>query len=347
MVPSVNNEPPSNGSTGKPTLKTVAQATGFAVTTVSRALANDPKIAQKTRDTVSRAAKSLGYVPDRAAQRLRTGRTKVISLLINPGHEYLGFTHVLLNGITAALRGTGYSVTITPDFIDSDRVSVIQNILRNNLADGIILSRTECFDLRVRLLLEQDFPFVSHGRTEFTTPHAYVDFDNESFARQAVRWLHKAGRKRLMIVLPQAQFTFSQHLRFGFLSEVREAGIEHIIPEDLTIDTPPGELAQKLADILRSDAPPDGIVCVGEVMALAALAAIDDVGLVAGDHVDMLIKQASPVFDLMRPKFRSIFEDVEKTGQAMGEMLLRRIDGEPPETLQRIIGPVDGPHLRD
>ncbi|SNR37517.1 LacI family transcriptional regulator [Puniceibacterium sediminis] len=338
---------PQTRPVGKPTLKTVAQATGYAVTTVSRALANDPKIAQTTRDTVATAAKTLGYVPDRAAQRLRTGRTKVISLLINPGHEYLGFTHVLLNGITAALRGTGYSVTITPDFIDSDRISVIRNILRNNLADGIVLSRTECFDPRVRLLLEQDFPFVSHGRTEFTTPHAYVDFDNEAFARQSVQWLLKAGRRRLMIVLPQAQFTFSQHLRFGFLSEVREAGIEHIIPEDLSIDTPPAEIARRLKEMLLSDTPPDGIVCVGEVMALAALAAIDDARMVAGDQVDMLIKQASPVFDLMRPKFRSIFEDVEKTGQQMGEILLRRIDGEPPETLQRIIAPVDGPHLRD
>lgn len=342
----MNKDLPQTRPAGKPTLKTVAHATGYAVTTVSRALANDPKIARTTRDTVAKAAKSLGYVPDRAAQRLRTGRTKVISLLINPGHEYLGFTHVLLNGITAALRGTGYSVTITPDFIDSDRVSVIRNILRNNLADGIVLSRTECFDPRVRLLLEQDFPFVSHGRTEFTTPHAYVDFDNEAFARQSVQWLLKAGRKRLMMVLPQAQFTFSQHLRYGFLSEVREAGIEHIIPEDLSIDTPPAEIARRLTEMLRSDAAPDGIVCVGEVMALAALAAIDDAGLSPGNQVDMLIKQASPVFDLMRPKFRSIFEDVEKTGLEMGELLLRRIDGEPAETLQRIIAPVDGPHLR-
>ncbi|WP_222435205.1 LacI family transcriptional regulator [Puniceibacterium confluentis] len=341
----MSKEPHPTPPVGKPTLKTVAQATGYAVTTVSRALSNDPKIAQSTRDTVAKAAKSLGYVPDRAAQRLRTGRTKVISLLINPGHEYLGFTHVLLNGITAALKGTGYSVTITPDFIDSDRVSAIENILRNNLADGIVLSRTECFDPRVRLLLEKDFPFVSHGRTEFTTQHAFVDFDNEAFARQAVKWLLKAGRKRLMIVLPQAQFTFSQHLRFGFLSEVREAGIDHIIPENLTIDTPPAEIARQLTSLLLSESPPDGIVCVGEVMALAALAAIDDAGMVAGDQVDMLIKQASPVFDLMRPKFRSIFEDVEMTGRAMGEILLRRIDGAPPETLQRIIAPVDGPHL--
>lgn len=328
---------------GKPTLKTVAQATGFAVTTVSRALANDPKIAKTTREAVAKAAKSLGYVPDRAAQRLRTGRTQVITLLLNPAHEYLGFTDELLSGLAGALRGTGYSVTITPDFIDSDRVAAIRNILRNGLADGIVLSRTECFDPRIRLLLERDFPFVSHGRTEFTTPHAFVDFDNEAFARQAVRGLLASGRRRLMIVLPEARFTFAQHLRFGFLSEVREVGAEHLIVEDLTLDSPPEEIARRLTEILRAPDRPDGIVCVGEVMAMAALAAIHDAGLVAGRDVDVLLKQASPVFNLMRPRLRSIFEDIEATGRAIGEVLLQRIDGAPPETLQRVIAPVDGP----
>lgn len=330
----------------KPTLKTVALETGYAVTTVSRALAGDPKIAEATRATIAQAARRLGYVPDRAAQRLRTGRTKVITLLVNPSHEYLGFTNVLLGGIVASLRGTGYSVTIVPDFIEADRVAAIRNILRNNLADGLILSRTECFDPRVRLLLELDFPFVSHGRTEFTTPHAFVDFDNEAFARIAVERLIAANRRRLMIVLPESRFTFAQHLRFGFVSAVRQAGIEQVIPDEVTLDTPPEDIARALTRRLRAPDRPDGIVCVGEVMALAATAAVHDAGLVPGRDVDLVIKQASPVFDLMRPRYESVFEDVMETGVAIGELLLRRIAGEPAETLQRIIRPCEGGELR-
>ncbi|MEN9062175.1 LacI family DNA-binding transcriptional regulator [Ponticoccus litoralis] len=256
---------------GKPTLRTVADATGFAVTTVSRALSGDPKIAPATRQKVAEAARRLGYVPDRAAQRLRTGRTKVITLLINPDHEFLGFLSQIQTGIVEALRGTGYSVTLMPDFIADDRIAVIENILRNRLADGIILSRTECFDPRVRLLLERGFPFVSHGRTEFTAPHPYVDFDNESFARQAVQRLVAKGRRRLMIVLPEKQFTFAQHLRYGFLSAVREAGVDHVIAGDLTLETPPGKLAASLLEIQRGPTPPDGHICVGEVMGIATL----------------------------------------------------------------------------
>ena len=205
----------------KPTLRTLSQETGFAVATVSRALAGDPRIAATTRETVSAAATRLGYVPDRAARRLRTGRTQVISLLLNTQHEFLGFTHEFLSGITEVLAGTGYSVTVVPDSPGEDRLAPVRTILRNNLADGLLFTRTEAFDPRVRLLMEADFPFVSHGRTEFTTPHPWVDYDNEAFARQAVQHLVSKGRRRISLVLPGDQFTFTQHLRYGFLSAVR------------------------------------------------------------------------------------------------------------------------------
>src|SRR5690606_32565510 len=63
---------------GKPTLKTIAQMTGFAVTTISRALNNAPELSQDTRDRVQKVAAEVGYLPDRAALRLKTGRTNVI-----------------------------------------------------------------------------------------------------------------------------------------------------------------------------------------------------------------------------------------------------------------------------
>jgi len=62
-------------SNEKPTLRTVAKATGFSVATVSRALADDPRIAERTRATVAEAAERLGYIPDRAARRAQGPRT--------------------------------------------------------------------------------------------------------------------------------------------------------------------------------------------------------------------------------------------------------------------------------
>ena len=324
---------------GRPTLRTIADATGFAVTTVSRALSDDPRIAAKTRAIVAEVAEQLGYVPDRAAQRLRTGRTKVISLLLNLDHEFLGFTSEFLAGFTGALDGTDYSVTIFADSVGGDRMSTVRTILRHRMADGLVFTRTECLDPRVRYLLEHDFPFVCHGRTDFTTPHPFVDFDNEAYAREAVARLLARGRKRLTIILPQSRFTFAQHLRYGFLSAVRAGGVAHEIPEDLDLDGGSAAIADWMRRRLAQPDPPDGFVCVGEVSALATLAALTDAGLVYGRDADIVAKRGSPVFDLMRPRVDAVFEDIRATGHDMGKILLRRLAGEPADQLQIIRTP--------
>jgi len=323
----------------KPTLRTVARETGFAVATVSRALAGDERIAAKTRATVTAAAKRLGYVPNRAARRLRTGRTQVISVLLNTEHEFLGFTHEFLSGVTEVLRGTGYSVTVVPDDIGDDRLAPVQNILRNNLADGLLFTRTEVFDPRVRILLEADFPFVSHGRTEFTTPHPWVDFDNECFARRAVEALVAKGRRRISMILPDKRFTFSQHLRYGFLSAIREAGVAFDIDETVTLDSPPSEISKAVIATRQSETPPDGYVCVGEATALITLAALSDTGAQAGIEADVIAKRASPIFDNIRPRIDTVFEDVRATGKSMAELLLRRMDRAPTKDLQTLFRP--------
>ncbi|WP_425090656.1 LacI family transcriptional regulator [Tropicimonas sp. S265A] len=323
----------------KPTLRTVAEATGFAVTTVSRALAGDERIAESTRLSVAEAAERVGYVPDRAAQRLRTGRTKVIGLLLNTDHEYLGFTNEFLSGITGALRGTGYAVTIVPDTVEEDRMAVVRNILRNRLADGIVFTRTECFDERVRFLLENDFPFVTHGRTDFTTPHPFVDYDNAAFARMAVERLAEKGRRHVCMILPDDRFTFAQHLRYGFMSAVREAGLEFTLPSGVDLDSSPDEIAETTRITLAGPDRPDGFICVGEVSALATLAALSDAGIAIGEAADVVAKRASPIFSQLRPRIETVFEDLRHTGFEAGELLLKRIDGADPLGLQVLHAP--------
>lgn len=259
---------------------------------------------------MAEAARQQGYVPDRAAQRLRTGRTKVVQLLLNLDHEFLGFTHDLIGGLGQALAGTGYSVTIFPDILQSDRLAAIRQIVENRLGDGVIFNRTEPFDPRVRYLSEHGFPFVCHGRTEFTTPHPFVDYDNESFARQAVARLVAKGRERLLIVLPPARYTFHQHLRYGVVAAARAAGVTWEIPGDVTLDTPPTETVAWLKARLAAPDRPDGIICVGEVAAIGALAAVSDSGLRLGADIDLVAKRASAIFDLMRPRIDTMFEDL-------------------------------------
>ena len=325
----------------KPTLRTVAEHTGYAVTTVSRALADDPRIAAKTRAKVAAAAKALGYIPDRAAQRLRTGRTQVIAVVLDPHSEILGYSGTLISGVANALRGTRYHISITQYSLDDDPLEPIRHIVRNRLADGVMMARTRPFDARVSLLMEADFPFVTHGRTEWPAPHPWVDYDNDRFAWQAVHMLAARGCRRISIIPPSPEFTFYRHMIEGFRRAVAETGVFADVPDDVDLNAAPEEINAHYRRRLRAPKRPDGVICPGEMAAMAVNAAALDIGLELGRDITLVAKQTSPLFDLHRPRLEAIYEDIAAAGDAMAKLLLRRIAGEDPARLHVLHIPED------
>ncbi|WP_408015596.1 LacI family transcriptional regulator [Rhizobium alarense] len=324
---------------GKPTLKTIADITGLAITTVSRALGNAPQISESTRKRVHAVAAEIGYLPDRAAQRLKTGRTNVVSILLDPHEEILGFGTSILHGIARGLKGTAYHLIVTPNFLDGSNVDAVNYIIRNGMADGLMFSRTEPFDPRVRLLLENGFPFVTHGRTEFSTSHPYVDFDNFAFAYEATKRLITKGRRKVTIILPPKRLTFHQHMLHGFMTAVREAGVAYEIPSELDLDSPADIIRDHMRRRMGETDPPDGIACPGEVSALATITGMSDRGLTLGAEYDIVAKQTSRLLTQIQPKVETIYEDLTAAGEAMGSLLLKRIGGEPVENLANIQSP--------
>ena len=184
----------------RPTLKTIAYMTGLGVTTVSRALNDAPDIGQATKERVRLVAKQIGYRPNRAGVRLRTGKTNVISLILSVETEVLGLTSHLVYGISEWLAGSPYHLIVTPYNLRSDPLDPVRYIVETGSADGIIFSRIEPQDARVRYLHERGFPFATHGRTEMGIEHPFFDFDNARYGELAVERLAARGRRRLALL---------------------------------------------------------------------------------------------------------------------------------------------------
>ncbi len=93
-------------------LKDIAEVAGVSVGTVSRVLNDaDWRIAESTRERVRGAADRLGYVPNVAAQSLRTNRTRTIAALTD-SIVTTSFAHELLGGAQAITAEAEYGLRI-------------------------------------------------------------------------------------------------------------------------------------------------------------------------------------------------------------------------------------------
>jgi LacI family transcriptional regulator len=327
-----------NGSaTGeRPTLKTIAFMTGLGVTTVSRALKDAPDISQETKERVRLVATQIGYHPNRAGVRLRTGKTNVISLILNIDEELMGLTSHIVYGISEILANTNYHLIVTPYSRTKDPMDPVRYILDTGSADGVILSSTQPDDPRIRLLLERNLPFATHGRTNMGLVHPYHDFDNEAYAYEAVRKLASRGRKRLAILEPLPKYTFYHHMHAGFQRGLRDFGGEEVLLPDASLHDSLNVVHQAAMRLMLHSDPPDGFIAGSSAGAVAIASAIEMSGKVLGRDIDMVSKQPANLLRFMKPEIMTVSEDIRLAGRELAKAVLARIEGVPPERLQSI-----------
>jgi LacI family transcriptional regulator len=318
-------------------LRTIADLTGLGVTTVSRALKDGPELSAETRARVREIAEEIGYRPHRAGVRLKTGRSFVISFVLNQSDDMTDYARRLIMGISDALRDTNYHLQVLPQIIGQDALDPVRYIIETRAADGLILTHSEPQDMRVKLLLERDVPFVTFGRTELATPHPYMDYDNFDFAYRAANALIARGRRRIVIVLPPSEFTYSGHQRAGYRRALYEAGLEPRFAEGVDLYSPAFALRDYANSLARSDDVPDGIICGSELQALGMILGYQQAGFVIGRDVDIVNKKTSSILDLVQLPTLQFTEDLIRAGHDCATFLLKRIEGRTPvEQLQRL-----------
>src|SRR5690348_16862469 len=65
------------------TINDIASATGYAPSTVSRALSRPGRVNPATRARIEEVARSMDYVPNTQARALTSGRTETIAVLVS------------------------------------------------------------------------------------------------------------------------------------------------------------------------------------------------------------------------------------------------------------------------
>ncbi|MGL4235965.1 LacI family transcriptional regulator [Tabrizicola sp.] len=329
----------------KPTLKTIATALGLGVTTVSRALRDDEKIGARTRKSVQDMARQLSYHPSRAGLRLRTGKTNVISLVLDTEEQIGSFVSQMICGITEALAGSPYHLIVTPYSKYGDPVAPIRHLVETEAVDGIIISRIEPEDMRVKYMIQEGMPFVTHGRTHMGVQHPYFDFDNQAYARIAVDCLASRGRKRLALLAPPAGLSFHDHTRQGFAAAVAEHGLEEVRFQGISNDSTIEQIRIGVRNLMRQTPAPDGLInSAGGVSGtggaiLAIQAGLKDVGVVIGRDVDIVTKQLFANLPVFGDAFHVVHEDVLDTGRGLAKALLGSIEGRSVSELQTLVVP--------
>ncbi len=123
-------------SVSRVTLKDVAEACGYTANTVSRALRDDPRLPEKTREKIRRAAIGMGYIRNSLASTLRSGKSGNVAVIVNDIRN-LHFCS-MLSKIDAELRRAGYNMMVLCMQLNEDLGEQMIHSAISQSVDGIL-----------------------------------------------------------------------------------------------------------------------------------------------------------------------------------------------------------------
>ena len=315
----------------RPTLKTIALATGLAVATVSRALKDASDIGEDTKRRVRAMAEELGYRQNRAAVRLRTGKTNVIALILSTESDVMNHTSKLIYAIAEALRGTSYHLVVMPFFPDQDPLDPVRYIVETESADCIVLNQTKPDDPRIRYLTDHAVPFATHGRSDMGVEHPYFDYDNETYGRLAVQTLAARGRKHVFMVAPPRNHMYARHMILGASQEAAARGLRFELASPVTSDSSAALTEAAVVSRFAQANPPDAMISGSTTGAMAMAAGAERAGRRLGHDVDIVAKEAITFLHRFRREMIVVHEDVGRAGHFLARAAMDAIEGRAPE----------------
>ncbi|GAA0438911.1 MAG: LacI family DNA-binding transcriptional regulator [Bacillota bacterium] len=313
------------------TIQEVAKRAGVSVATVSRVINNRSKVKEKTRNRVEQAIDELNYEPSVLGRNLRNSESRLLLVLI-PSISNPFYTEII-NGIEDTSIKEGYNILLCETDSNPKREAIYFNLVRNRMADGIILMDPTINRKNV-LELATNHPIVQCSEFDKEGNISYVSIDNELAAYQAVKHLIKIGKKRIAFINSDEKFLYARERRAGYEKAFREFNIAVEKKRIYNINQLNFESGQQaMRTLLNQEEKPDAVFAVSDVLAIGALKEIHANGLKVPDDIAIIGFDKISFSNMTHPTLTTVSQPMYRMGCISASMLINKIKGEEVESM--------------
>ncbi len=309
----------------------MARTAGVSVATVSRVVNDSPQVTEETRKHVSAVARRMGYVPHGGARSLATRRTHTIGVLLPD--LYGEFFSEVIRGIDLTVREVGYHCLVSSARHNGAQ---LEAALRSMLGrvDGVILMSPEFTGDISRRTLHGGLPVVLLNCPSPDPAFDSLTIANYEGAYDMVRHLAGLGHQRIAIIQgAPGNFDAAERLR-GYRAALQDAGLAADPALEFGGDFTEASGAEAVREMLAMPARPTAIFAANDSMAIGALAALRDAGVVVPDGMALGGFDDIPMARYMVPALTSVHVDISALGERTAARLLDNLNG--PSDTRRI-----------
>lgn len=316
------------------TIAEIARRAGVSKAAVSRYL-NNGYISTEKREAIRRVIEETGYVPSRQAQMLRTGKSRMIGVIV-PRIDSGSVSRVVA-GISSELEEQRYRLLLAVTDNRVEKELEYLEVFRGSMVDGVILVATILTAAHRRAIEALGVPIVLIGQRMEGLSCVYHDDHGAAYAMTQL--LLQGGRTQIgyIGVTPRDKAAGAAR-RAGWQQALLDAGLEpvsaHMEQSDFSVDG--GHAA---AERLFARAPAlQAVFCATDTIAIGAKRYLEQQGHRIPEQVALVGIGHSTLSELVSPRLATAHYYYQSSGVEAARTLVEIIEQDTDRKKQIMLG---------
>lgn len=307
------------------TIKDIAKATGFSITTISRALNGYPDVNETTRKKIKEAAQQLNYTPNALARGLVQKKSKTIGLLISGITREStkdNFVYEVLCGINDCVGDYGYDLVLFSTSSSKQREKTYTQLCRERSVDGVIIMGIKKTDPYLQEVVQSNIPCVLIDIPITSDTVGYISTDHREGARKAVEHLIHLGHEKIALVNDHSEAFVSQLRLEGYKDALMDVDIpfrkEWVIEGKFEME----KARTETINLLKASPDITALFCASDLMAIGALNGAKQLKLKVPEDLSIVGFDDIVLASYVTPSLTTISQDKYEIGFSATTLLI-------------------------
>ena len=315
------------------TIKDIAKICNVGVSTVSRAINNEPGISDKTKERIMQVVEEFHYVPNNSARNLKMVESNTIALIIT-GIDNI-FVQSMFGAFEVELRKKGYDFLLHAVSWKQDVVTVATELMKEKRLKGMILlgGQMERPEERLDAL---GIPYVlctvAHSNEYSMANCPWVGIDDELEGYHAVSYLIEKGHRDIALIAGQKlDNAVSAQRLAGYKRALAEHGIPYreelvqFADPDVTDFSPEnGYIGVK--HLLEKKAEFTAMFCMSDLITVGAYKALDEAGISVPKDCSVIGFDGIELSKYMCPGLTTMHQPREDMVKSSVKLLMKELE---------------------
>ena len=286
--------------------------------------ASEKRISRALENKIIKYALKSGYRPNRVAKSLRTGKSRIIGMLVEGISD--PFFASIARIIEEKAHQHDYKIFYSSTKNDAAITKELIKVYRDTQVDGYIIAPPPGIEEDIRGLMEDDLPVVLFDRHFPGLATHNVVVDNFSGSFQAIQHFLQNGYENIgFVTLDSRQTQMTDRLN-GYTKAMKENKLDKWVLK-IAYGTENSLAVAKIKSFLKKNPLLDAVLFATNYLAISGLEAIDDLGLSIPEDIGVIGFDDNTHFSLFSPSITAIAQPVQMISEEAVRKLMICLSG--------------------